>query len=317
MNILLPKAITAASFGPATTIPEVDASRGEVLWAAGGTYAVGDRRVWEGYTHECVLAVSGAPANTYPPGSTNAAKYWKKDERAPTNRMAPFDKYLFTKARALHSLTYELKGVFVDGLALYGLEADGLDITVTGGADGPNLIEPIHIDLWQQAFGEFEYLFGDLQRGTHYTVKNIPIHPDARIKITVRRNSADVEAAVGYISIGNQKTFLAPTGDISSVEDGAESETKDYSYTEDYPDGTYLDVEGRKAKNITLSCAVSSDQAPFIDSLLAQIAGKVVAIEVSKMAKFSHLATIGKVTGRVRTSNGPVARAEIQIKGNV
>ncbi|WP_279212612.1 hypothetical protein [Delftia acidovorans] len=317
MNILLPKTINAASFGPGTTIPEVDASRGEVLWVSGISYVVGDRRVWEGYTHECVLAVSGAPANTYPPGSANASKYWKRDEGAPTNRMAPFDKYLFTKARAVHSLTYELKGVFVDGVVLYGVEGDVLEIAVTGGPGGPNLIDPLSMDLWQQAYGEAEYLFGDLQRGTHYTLKGIPIHPDQRITITVRRNNADVEAAVGYISIGNQKTLLDPTGTISAVEDGAEVETKDYGYTEDKPDGTYEDVEGRKAKNITVSCVVRADQAPLVDSLLTQIAGKVVAIEVSNMAKFSHIATVGKVTGRVRSSGGQTARAEIQVKGNV
>lgn len=311
MNILLPKAITASSFGPATTIPEVDASRGEIAWVGSGNYVVGDLRAYKGTIYECVKAHAGSVS--IPPDKSPIE--WLAKE--PTNRMCPFDKYLFTKARALQSLTYELKGVFIDGLALYGLEADGLDITVTAGPGGTNLIDPIHIDLWQQAFGEWEYLFGDLQRGTHYTVKSIPIHPDARIKITVRRNNANVEAAVGYISIGNQKTLLAPTGNISAVEGDVDSETKDYGYTEDFPDGTYRDVEGRKAKNISLSCAISADAAPTVDALLTQIAGKVVAIEVSKLAKFSHLATIGKVTGKVRSSSGPIARAEIQIKGNV
>ena len=62
---------------------------------------------------------------------------------------------------------------------------------------------------------------------------------------------------------------------------------------------------------------IKADQAPFVDSLLTQIAGKVVAVEVSQMAKFSHLATVGKVAGTVRSTGGPTARAEIQIKGNV
>lgn len=310
MNILLPKMITPDSFGPATSIPELDSARGEVAWVGSGNYKVGDRRVYERKIYECVKDHTGTAVT---PDKMPAEWLFKE----PTNRWCPFDQYLFTKARALHSLTYELKGVFVDGVALYGLEADGLDISVTAGPGGANLIDPISVDLWQQAYGEFEYLFGSLARGTHYTLKGLPIHPDQRIKIAVRRNNADVEAAVGYISIGNQKTLLAPSGDISAVEDGAEVATKDYSYTEDFPDGTYKDVEGRKAKNISLSCVIKSDQAPFVDSLLSQIAGKAVAIEVSQMAKFSHLATVGKVTGTVRSSGGPTARAEIQIKGNV
>lgn len=314
MNITLPKAII---FGPGTTIPEVDASRGEVLWVTGGTYAVADRRVWEGYTYECVKAVSGAPVNTYPPSSTKAADYWKKDERAPTNRMAPFDEYLFTKARALGSLTYELIGVFVDALDVYGIEGDAVDVTVTAGPGGENLIEPIHMDLWQQAFGEFEYLFGDLQRGTHFTLGNIPIHPDARIKITVRRNNPDVEAAVGFIGVGNKKAFLFPGESFSGAEYGAEVSIKDYSYTEDYPDGTYKTVEGRKAVVITLSCVIDADHAPAAKDLLMQVAGKAVAIEVSDLPKYGHLATVGKVTGTVRTTDWRTARIEAQIKGNV
>lgn len=312
MNILLPKAITSASFGPATTIPALDAARGEVAWVASGLYKVGDERVDADGIYSCVKEHT-ATVTSKPP-SQDAVNWLFKQ---PTNRMCPFDSYLFTKARALHSLTYELRGVFVDGLALYGLEGDGLDISVTAGAGGPNLIDPISIDLWQQAFGEWEYLFGDLARGTHYTLKGLPIHPDARIKITVRRNNADVEAAVGYISIGNHKTLLAPVGGLGATEYGAEVATKDYGYTEDKADGTYRDVEGRKAKNINLTCVIDAAMAPAVDSLLTQIAGKAVAIEVSNLPKYSHLATVGKVTGTVRSTDWRTSRVDIQIKGNV
>ncbi|MEE9871544.1 MAG: hypothetical protein PBV86_12265 [Delftia lacustris] len=310
MNILLPKAITPDSFGPATSIPELDAARGEVAWVGSGNYKVGDRRVYERKIYQCVKDHTGTATT---PDKMPAEWLFKE----PTNRWCPFDQYLFTKARAVQSLTYELKGVFADGLALYGLEGDSLSITITAGPGGANLIPPINADLWQQAYGEWEYLFGDLQRGDHYVLRGIPLHPDQRIKITVRRTAPTAEAAVGYISVGNHKTLLAPSGGFSAVEDGAEVTTKDYGYTKDNADGTYEDIEGRKAKNISLSVVVASDQAPLIDSLLTQIAGKVVAVEVSKLAKFSHLATVGKVTGTVRSSGGPTARAEIQIKGNV
>lgn len=289
MNILLPKAITPDSFGPATSIPELDAARGEVAWVGSGNYKVGDRRVYERKIYQCVKDHTGTAMT---PDKMPAEWLFKE----PTNRWCPFDQYLFTKARAVQALTYELKGVFADGLALYGLEGDSLSITITAGPGGANLIPPINADLWRQAYGEWEYLFGDLQRGDHYVLRGIPLHPDQRIKITVRRTAPTAEAAVGYISVGNHKTLLAPSGGISAVEDGAEVTTKDYGYTKDNADGTYEDIEGRKAKNISLSVVVASDQAPLIDSLLTQISGKVVAVEVSKLAKFSHLSTIGKVS---------------------
>ena len=44
MKILIPTEITPAMFGAGTNIPEVDSSVGEVAWATGTSYAIGDRR---------------------------------------------------------------------------------------------------------------------------------------------------------------------------------------------------------------------------------------------------------------------------------
>ncbi|MDH4425064.1 MAG: hypothetical protein QE495_01305 [Acidovorax sp.] len=319
MNILLPKAITASMIGAGTTIPVVDSAVGEVLWATGGTFTVGQRRVWDGYTYECVQAITGAPANTYQPGTTAAAAFWLKDEGAPTNRMAPFDKYLFTKARRTGSVTYVLNVGFATGVAIYGIEGDTLSITVKAGPGGADLIPPVTLDLWQQAFGEYEYLFGDLQRGTYYTLKNLPIHPSAEVTITVSRNSGSVEAAIGFISVGTWKQLLAPRQKISGTQYGMEAATQDYSYQEETArkDGTYIEVQGPRATNISLSCVIDADQAPLAKTLLDQVLGKAVAIEVSNLPKYSHLATVGKITGSVRSTDWITAQVDLNIKGNI
>lgn len=317
MNILLPKTITNAMFGAGTNIPEVDSSTtpAEVQWVTGGTFALKDRRTLNGYWYECVQAITGAPANTYVPGSAAAEGWWLKDEGAPTNRMAPFDKYLFTKARRTGSIVYELTPGFVNGVAIYEMEADHLNITVKDGTT--DLITPIDIELWEQAPGLWEYLFGELERGDYYALKDIPINPNAKITITISRNNPATEAAVGFISVGNWKTLLAPLTQASGVQYGVEATTRDYSYSQEYKDGTYIDVEGRKATDINLSCVIDAAEAPSAKLLLEQILGKAVAIEVSELPKYSHLATVGKVTGSVRSVNWPTAQVDLQIKGNV
>ena len=316
MNILLPKTVTAAMFQVGTTIPAVDTAAGEVAWVTGTNYALGDRRVDGDYIYECVQAVATAPQNSYAPSDTRSAAHWLKDEGAPTNRMAPFDKYLFTKARKPTSLTYVLKPGFVTGLAIYGIEADTLAITVKAG--GVDLVPPVSVDLWEQAFGEWEYLFGDLQRGTYYTVKNIPIHPDAEITITLSRNTPGAEVAVGFINVGNWKMLLAPLQtDVGAAQYGVEATTKDYSYTQDFPDGTYIDVEGRKSTNISLTCLIDSTQASAAKLLLDQILGKAVAVEVSDLPRYNYLATVAKVTGTVRATSWATAEVNLQLKGNV
>lgn len=317
MNILLPKTITSAMFGAGTNIPDVDSSitPAEVAWASGGTFVLKDRRTRGGYWYECVKAIAGAPENTYVPGSAAAEGWWLKDEGAPTNRMAPFDKYLFTKARRAGNVTYELTPGFINGVAIYEIEADHLNITVKDGAT--NLITPVDIELWEQAPGLWEYLFGELARGTYYALKDIPINPNAKVTITLTRNNPLVEAAVGFISVGNWKTLLAPLTQASGVQYGIEATTRDYSYSQEYKDGTYIDVEGRKATDINLSCVIDAAGAPSAKLLLEQILGKAVAIEVSELPKYSHLATVGKVTGSVRSVNWPTAQVDLQIKGNV
>ncbi|MBL7089527.1 hypothetical protein [Acidovorax sp.] len=317
MNILLPKTITTAMFGAGTNIPAVDSSTtpAEVQWVTGGTFALKDRRTLNGYWYECVQAIAGAPENTYAPGSAAAEGWWLKDEGAPTNRMAPFDKYLFTKARRAGNVTYELTPGFINGVAIYEIEADHLNITVKDGAT--NLITPVDIELWEQAPGLWEYLFGELARGTYYALKDIPINPNAKVTITLTRNNPVVEAAVGFISVGNWKTLLAPLTQASGVQYGVEATTRDYSYSQEYKDGTYIDVEGRKATDINLSCVIDAAGAPSAKLLLEQILGKAVAIEVSELPKYSHLATVGKVTGSVRSVNWPTAQVDLQIKGNV
>ena len=316
MNILLPKTITASMFQAGTTIPAVDTAAGEVAWVSGTNYVVKDRRVDGDYTYECVQPITSAPQNTYAPSDARSAGFWLKDEGAPTNRMAPFDKYLFTKARKPTSLTYVMKLDFVTGLAIYGMEGDHLDITAKLG--GVDLVPPISVDLWEQAFGEFEYLFGELKRGTYFTLKDLPLRPGVEFTITVSRNTPGVEAAVGFISFGVWKRLLAPMQNtIGGTQYGVEATTKDYSYTKDNEDGTYVDVPGRKATNISLTCVIDATQAPAAKSLLDQILGKAVAVEVSELPRYSHLATVAKVTGTIRTTSWNTAEAALNLKGNV
>lgn len=317
MNILLPKTITAAMFQAGTTIPAVDTAAGEVAWVSGTNYVLKDRRVDGDYIYECVQPVTSAPQNTYAPSDTRSKGFWLKDEGAPTNRMAPFDKYLFTKARKATSLTYVFRPGFVTGLYLDEIEGDKLDITAKAG--GVDLIDPlIGVDLWEPAFGEYEYLFGELQRGKYFSLKNLPLHPDVEITIRVYRNTVGVEAAIGYISVGTWKRLLAPMQKaIGGTQYGVEATTKDYSYTKDNDDGTYVDVPGRKATNITLTCVIDATQAPAAKSLLDQILGKAVAVEVSDLPRYSHLATVAKVTGTVRTTSWNTAEVSVNMKGNV
>lgn len=317
MNILIPKTITAAMFAAGTNIPAVDAAVGEVAWASGATYAVGDRRVDAGYAYECIKAVTGAPANTYAPSAPLAAEYWYKDEEAPTNRMAPFDEYLFTKARRAGSVTYVLKPGFINGVAIHGVEADRLLVSATAGSGGADLMPPVDIDLWQQAYGEWEYLFGDLQRATRYTTQGIAIHPGVELTITALRNTPSQEAAIGYIGVGQWQQLFAPQSVQGAAMYGASAAPRSYSYFKQTESGVYVRKRGRQSIDLNIPCIVAASEGNRVRDLLARVLDVPVAIEASGLHQYAWLSTVGFVTGKIDASDSARTRINFEVKGNV
>lgn len=310
MNILLDTPITSSMFAAGTDIPAVDTASGESAWASGGTYTVGNEKVYDGRIYACFVDVTGS---TITPDQD--ATHWLF--KSYSNRMRPFDEYLYSKARKTGSITYQLDAGFFTGLDLHGVEADRIEVAVTAGPGGADLITPIDMDLWEQAFGEFEYLFGDLQRDTKFTLRDIPIHPAARLTVTVSRNTPTDEAAIGFLRVGKWYRLVAPRQQGTAAQYGIEATTKDYSYDKQNDDGTFKTIPGLMATNIALTCVIDAEQAPAAKYLLDRILGKTVAIEVSDLPRYGHLSTVGKVTGTVKSANWPTAEVSLQIKGNV
>lgn len=316
MKILIPTDITPAMFGAGTDIPEVDSSVGEVAWVTGTSYAIGDRRTDAGYTYECVKAITAAPANALRPSDAASAQYWLKDENAPTNRMAPFDDYLFTKARRTGSLTYVLNPGFVTGFAIYGAEADNYAFTYRESPGGAVLVS-ISGMLYEQAFGLWEYLFGDLQKADKWTSPALPLRPNGELTITLSRNAPSEEAALGWMGVGKWHYFLSPDSRVGAAQYGIEATPKDYSYYKQNDDGTYRRKAGRKAKAISGSAVIAAAHAPPAEAVFRRIAGSAVAVDFSDKPAYSHLSTVGFVTATVVSDTWATARINFKIEGNV
>lgn len=312
MKILLPTTITQSSILTGTSIPAVDTSVGEVAWVAGHSYMVGDRIVYEGVVYACIQAHTSQVGATPDTSVTN----WRV--AGPSNRMAPFDPWMFTKARAKGSMTYVLSGSFVDGVAVYGLSnEDQVSISVKDSTTGLYLVPPETLVLWDQAFGEFEYLFGNLGKATYFTRSDFPIRPSVEISITVSNYDPNVTVEVSHISIGNWKHFFTPLTNVTGAQYGVQSKTKDYSFVEDNKDGTYTEIPGRKARDFSVTCVIAADNAPEADRILEAISGKAVAVEVSNLPKYRHLSTVARISGSVTTDNWSEATVELEMKGNV
>lgn len=314
MNILLPTTITADMFGSDTNIPAVDTGAGEVAWASGTDNALGERRVHEGYIWECVQAVTGAPQNTYAPDLPQSAAFWLKD--VPSNRMAPFDEYLYTAAVRAGEIRYVLTPGFFDGVWLGGVDADDVQVDVYAGHGGALLYQSQR-EMWAPAFGEWEYLFGDLRRTTKHSEAGLPIYPAGELDVRLTRNNPAVDAKLGMMIVGQWHKMLAPESVHGGTQYGAEVTPKSYSYFKRNEDGTYTRRRGRTAKNITASVLIDAVQAPRVASLLERILDVPVAVEANNLPRYGHISTVGFVTGTVTASAWGLAQVDIKVDGNI
>ena len=149
--ILIPLSVTDAMMAAGTSIPAVDTSMGEAAWAAGTAYSAGQRVNHGGSIWESVASSTGVT-----PG-TDGAKWLRA---GPSNRMAPFDDELNTRAVATGSMTYVLRPGFFTGLALWGLQGDHLTVRIYEQPGGP-VVEEYDADLYDQDDVEAEEAMKD------------------------------------------------------------------------------------------------------------------------------------------------------------
>lgn len=303
--ILIPATITADMLAAGTTVPVVDVSVGEVAWVLIAAYAVGQQVNHLGRIWESVLASTGVE-----PGSDGTRWLLK----GASNRMAPFDDELQTKATAMGSMTYVVRAGFFTGLALWGLEGDHLRIVIYDRPDG-EVVGGYDGDLYEQALGLYELLFMPLRQRTQFYQRNLPLYPDAEVHITISSGGGG-PVAVGLISFGHWDTLVG-TGDFGGVEYGANATVKSYSYKGVGEGGRAVRKRRGSATNVSCSVVISTDQANHAMDLLHQVQGRPVAFIATNLPRFDFLSGFGDVSGSATPVNYSETTLDIKIEGVV
>ncbi len=303
--ILTPLSVTAGMIAAGTTIAAVDATQGEAAWAAGTAYAVGQRVNHAGAIWEAVAASTGAT-----PGQ--APDKWLR--YGPSNRMAPFDDEFTTRAVATGSLTYVLRPGFFTGLALWGLQGDHLTINIYD-APGGAVVESYDADLYEQATGLYDLLFLPLRQRTKHYMQNLPLYPDAEVRITLSA-SGGAQVAIGLITVGHWDTLIG-AGDFGGVEYGATAEVKSYSYIKRADDGTVTRLRRGGATNIDCSVVIDAAEANRAMDLLHQVQGRPIAFIASGLPRYDYLSGFGDLSGSATPQSYAHAILKLRIEGVV
>lgn len=304
-NILLPIEVTDSMLLAGTTIPVVDASMGEVSWAVGTAYSIGQRVNYGDSRWEAVMASTGVT-----PGS-DATKWLRV---GPTNRMAPFDNELNTKAKALGSITYVINPGFFTGVALWGLQGDHLLVQILDEPGGA-VVEEFDEDLYEQALGLYELLFMPLRQRTQVAIPNLPLYADGEVRITIS-SSGGGEVAVGLISVGSWDTLLG-SSEFGGVQYGATAEVKTYSYIKRGEDGSVTRLRRGNSTNVECEVVIDAEQANHAIDLLFRVQGIPVFFIASNMPRYDYLSGFGDLSGSATAASFAHSILRIKIEGVV
>ena len=305
MKILFPTTITASMIKAGTTIAEPDTGIGESAWVSAGTYTLGQEKIYDHKTFECVLAHSGRTAT---PDVDSA--YWLENERKPSNRWAPFDYYTDTPAVATSTLTYVLEPGFFTGISIYNPVGDAIAITVKNASGGSTLLSYTS-DLYDQALGLYELLFGAPRQRQKVAVYDIPISPTAEVTITITGTGT---VSVGMIIVGDWRTVIGEA-DWGGVQYGASAEPKTYSYIKFNEDGTSNIRRRGKSTDMRGTVAMPAASAEYANSLVQQVLDVPVSIVCTQAPGYDYLNVFGLISATVKADTAVTSSFDFSVKG--
>ncbi len=309
-RVLVPVRITHAMIGAGTSVPEPNVANGEVAWVPSAAYVVDDLRTYNGSVWSCVRAHTGraTPPDTEVPG------YWLR--KGPTDRMAPFDDYVSTKARGTGTLTYVITPPgFVNGVKVYGPEGAAYSIVARAGPGG-TILKMVEGDLYAQAAGFYELLFQPLRALDQFGMDDIPLALNMEITVTITSPGGGA-VAVGDIKLGDWRQLIGDSK-WGGVVPGAEAQRKTYTSRDYKADGTYTQtVRPARSRDVTCRVVLDAEQAMYADAILDEIADVAVPFEATGLPRLGYLNTLCFLSGSIRADDFGGTSLTLNGKGNI
>lgn len=310
MYIMVPLKIDASNL-QSSTIAEPDIGSGEALWVSGQAYAVGNRviRLETHRVYECVKAVD-APALARTPES--APDYWL--DVKPTNKWAFADDQINTATQAANTLTLVLRPGFINALALYGVDAFEVDVTVReepGGAithQSTNVMQETPED-W------YEWLFSPITPLNTLVIDGLLPDPMSEVTVTLRAGTPAELAKLGMLVAGDLRSLIGESA-WGGTEDGASAEPFTYSYINTDKFGVTQIQKRHSATNLKASVKMEREYADQATQTLRKVLGVPAAFIVAPgIGGFTELSAFGLGSGRIVYDNVNTASANIEVQG--
>lgn len=305
MNILIPLKITEAMISSSSI---AEPAAGETVWASGGTYAIGDRRI-RTQTHriyECVQAVSGS--STAPESD---AAHWL--DAGPTARWAAFDNYVSTQSASATSLSYVLRPGFFDSIALYGLTGISLQIVLKD-APGGTVVRNESVLLQNDPLDWWDWAFGPPSSISKWFVKGLTPYADPELSITVSAAAGD-PVGIGMVVVGSLTPMVDSDVSWGGTQQGATADPTTWSYIKTDEYGNTTIVRRRSGTDTRFKVAMPRDRADYVIDLVQRVLDVPAAWIATDADGYQGLNVFGLGSGSMSYDSYGIATFTGTVKG--
>jgi hypothetical protein len=303
LSVLAPKQITAGMLASSTVAQP--AASGEAPWLASTNYAVGAVVSRNTTNKVYVNLVAGVDA-TLPENSVSgvvATPRWI--EKDATNRWLMFDSRVSTQTVTTSPLTVVLRPGFFNAIAMFGIDAASVAITVKD-APGGNVIYTYSGALEGSAPGDFyDYFFLPYKPQTDLVLSGIDQYNNAELTVTLTSGGV---IKCGLLAVGD----LRPLG---STLYGAKAKPKTYSYIKVDEFGENKIVKRKSAKDMSLSAYVDLLEANNVLDTVTELLDVPCLWIGTNLPQYSGLRVFGLGSGELSYDHVNDCLLSINVQG--
>lgn len=194
MKVIAPTPVTDALL-VSCTVPEADHAE----WSGATAYSIGDR-VMIAATHQTYEALT---AHTNKPPASNVADWLPLGA---TNRWRMFDEKVGTVTSATGSISVTLAPGIVTGIALFGVNAATVTVTMTDPVEGVVFSRTADMQDYTGITDWYAYFFEDVRRKPNLIVEGLPSYRNAQLTVTVSSGVAET-VSIGSLVVGKLRKF--------------------------------------------------------------------------------------------------------------
>lgn len=279
------------------------------VWAVGTSYDIGDRvhlpgthRVYESLKDSNVGKDPSVLANRTT--ATGAGTWWL--DIGPTNRAAMFDGLVSSQTSAASPLVITLRPGAFNGFALFGVDADEMDIRVRAEPSGQIIYDEVDTPLeGSRPADYYEYFFERFKPLRQVIRVGLDPYGSSEITITLRRGTGDVK--LGMLAIGDLRPVGIPQRDASV-------EPEDFSIIKEQFGVRQVTRRGN-ATGMSISTIMEKEDAGSVLETLKEVLGVPCVVIGSSAAMFEWLTVFGLISARLTPVPWPYATLNISVKG--